>query len=68
MVKGAIAPNVICSLYEEDSGAFIERKNSDASGAYRFDNLDVNLKFFIIVKKPFGLWEYRVQYRITPVL
>ena len=55
-------------LHEEVTGGVVSSTTSSSTGEYRFDNLDVNSKYFIIVKEPSGLWEYRVQSRITPVL
>lgn len=67
-LKGTPEPNAIVSLFEEESGIRVKTITASSSGLYRFDNLDTTLKYFIIVKEPSGLWEYRVQSRITPVI
>ena len=66
-VRGVVQAGAIVLLFDEETNAYVNSTTTNASGVYTFNGLP-DRQFFMVIKEPTGLWEYRVSSRRTPVV
>lgn len=57
-----------CVLFTEKHNQFVQSVLSDENGIFKFNNVDETFQYYIVAREKSGLWEYRIQSKITPVV
>ena len=67
-VRGVVQAGAIVLLFDEETNAYVDSTTTNSSGVFSFSGLAEEKQFFMVIKEPTGLWEYRVSSRRTPVV